>query len=65
MLEQQGPEEWEKGLSNVQLTPDGSIRPVHTTTHASASKLMPVEEDDSDDEVRFTLHRCMEEVTDR
>jgi hypothetical protein len=64
MLEQQGPEEWEKGLSNVQLTPDGSIIPVHAT-HSSASKLMPVEEDDSDDEVRFTLHICMEEVTDR
>ena len=54
MLERQGPvqeEDWEAGLSNVQLTPDGSILPVGTSMRSS--KLMPVVEDE--EEVDRTL----------
>ena len=43
MLEQQEPEEWEKGMSTVQLGPDGSIMPV------PSGRLMPVVEDEDED----------------
>ena len=44
MLEQQNTDEWEQGLSNVQLTADGSI------INVRSSQLMPVAEEE--DEVK-------------
>jgi hypothetical protein len=42
MLEQQGTDVWEQGLSNVQLTPDGSI------INVRSSQLLPVAEEEEE-----------------
>ncbi len=42
MLEQQNTDEWEQGLSNVQLTADGSI------INVRSSQLMPVAEEEAE-----------------
>jgi hypothetical protein len=47
MLENQGPEDWEQGLSGVELMPDGSFKP------ARARSLTPVTEHHSLEE---TVH---------
>ena len=43
MLEQQSPEEWEQGLSSVEMRPDGNIMAVR------GSKLLPVVEDEDEE----------------
>lgn len=40
-------QDWEAGLSDVQLTPDGSIMPVGTGLRSS--KLLPVVEDEDEE----------------
>ena len=45
--EAEAEQEWEAGLSNVQLTPDGNIMPVGAALRSS--KLMPVVEDEDEE----------------
>ena len=52
MLEQQNTDEWEQGLSNVQLTADGSI------INVRSSQLMPVAEEEDEVIGALTSSAC-------